>query len=164
MNKLLVSIILILGLCLSSNVLSAEPVVEDIIIEPSKPKAMDTISITATITSEEEIDEVIIRIKECDETLCMQTEAYEMHFVDGKYTITDELTYASATYISYQFIITSSGNETETEFVNITLKPDTNGETNGNNDESNGEIPIYIFIVIIAIIVIAIIIVVIRKK
>jgi hypothetical protein len=164
MKKLFISIILILSLCFSSTVISAEPVIEDVIIDPIEPKVMDTITITATVTSDEEIDSITIRIKECDETLCMQTESYEMDLVDGKYIITDELTYAKATYFSYQFIITSNGNESETEFFNVTLQPDTSGETNGDNGESDSGIPIYIFIIIIAVIIIAIIIVVIRKK
>lgn len=164
MKKLLISIILILGLCFSSIIVGAEPVIEEVIIDPIEPKVKDTITITATITSDEEIDEITIRIKECDETLCMQTESYEMDLVDGIYTITDELTYASATYFSYQFIITSNGNESETDFFNVTLQQDTSGETNDNNGQDDSEIPIYIFIIIIAIIIIAIIIVVLRKK
>jgi hypothetical protein len=116
----------------------AEPVVEDVTITPAEPEVKDTVTITATITSEDEIDEVTLRIKECDENMCMQTESYQMEFEDDKYTYTDELTYAKATYFGYQFVITSNGTETETEFTNVTLKPAENGETNGGNG-GNGD-------------------------
>ena len=116
--------------------------VEDVTIDPVEPKVLDTVTITATITSDEEIDEVTLRIKECDESMCMQTESYEMDLDDGKYTVTDDLTFAGATYFGYQFVITIDGNETETEFVNVTLQPADNGGTNGGNggdgDGDNG--------------------------
>jgi len=164
MKKLLISIFFFLSLCLSIIIVSAEPIVENVIIEPTEPKVMDTITITATINSDEEIDEVIIRIKECDETLCMQTKSYEMDLEDGKYIITDELTYASATYFSYQFIITSNGNETETQLVNVTLKPVENGGTNGEDGESDNGIPIFVFIILIIVIIVAVTFIVLRKK
>ncbi|KYK30279.1 MAG: hypothetical protein AYK22_04030 [Thermoplasmatales archaeon SG8-52-3] len=138
MKKILTATIVLLGLCLASAVVSAEPVVEDVTIVPAQPKVLDTITVTATITSDEEIDEVTFRIKECDETLCMQTESHEMDLVDGEYTVTDELTFEGATYFGYQFIITSNGNETETDFVNVTLQPADNGGTNGGNG-GNGD-------------------------
>ena len=53
------------------------------------------------------------------------------------------MTFPEATYFSYQFIITSNGNETETEFVNVTLKPAENGGNGGNggDGDGNGGIP-----------------------
>ena len=142
MKRILTATIVILSLCVSSAIVIAEPVVEDVTISPEEPKVKDTVTITATITSEEDIDEVTLRIKECDENMCMQTESYQMELEDGKYTYTDELTYAAATYFGYQFIIISNGNETETEFVNVTLKPADNGGTNGGNGgNGDGGIP-----------------------
>ena len=142
MKRILTATIVILSLCVSSAIVIAEPVVEDVTISPEEPKVKDTVTITATITSEEDIDEVTLKIKECDENMCMQTESYQMEFEDGKYTYTDELTYAAATYFGYQFIIISNGNETETEFVNVTLKPADNGGTNGGNGgNGDGGIP-----------------------
>ena len=142
MKRILTATIVILSLCVSSAIVIAEPVVEDVTISPEEPKVKDTVTITATITSEEDIDEVTLRIKECDENMCMPTESYQMEFEDGKYTYTDELTYAAATYFGYQFIIISNGNETETEFVNVTLKPADNGGTNGGNGgNGDGGIP-----------------------
>jgi hypothetical protein len=142
MKRILTATIVILSLCVSSAIVIAEPVVEDVTISPEEPKVKDTVTITATITSDEDIEEVTLRIKECDENMCMQTKSYPMEFEDGKYTYTDELTYAAATYFGYQFIILSNGNETETEFVNVTLKPADNGETNGGNGgNGDGGIP-----------------------
>lgn len=142
MKKILTATIIILSLCLSSAISVAEPVVEDVTISPVEPEVKDTVTITATITSEDEIDEVTLRIKECDENMCMPTESYQMELEDGKYTYTDELTYAKATYFGYQFIITCNGTETETEFTNVTLQPAENGETNGGNGgNGDGGIP-----------------------
>jgi hypothetical protein len=123
---------------------SAEPVVDDVTIDPVQPKAGDTVTITATISSDEDIDEVLLRIKECDESMCMPTESYQMTFSNGKYTYTDELTFAGATYFGYQLIITVNGTETETDFVNVTLQPADNGGANGGNGgngNGNGGIP-----------------------
>ena len=143
MNKILTATIVLLGLCISSTVAMAEPVVEDVTINPAEPEVLETITITATITSDEDIDEVIIRIKECDENMCKPTDSFEMDLVNGKYTLTHDLTYAQATYFGYQFIITSNGNETETDFVNVTIKPAENGGNggNGSNGNGNGGIP-----------------------
>ena len=144
MKRILTATIVILSLCVSSAIVIAEPVVEDVTISPEEPKVKDTVTITATITSEEDIDKVTLRIKECDENMCMLTESFQMEFEDGKYTYMDELTYAAATYFGYQFIIISNGNETETEFVNVTLKPADNGGTNGGNGgngDGDGGIP-----------------------
>jgi len=142
MKKILTAAIIILSLCLTSAISVAEPVVEDVTITPAEPEVKDTVTITATITSEDEIDEVTLRIKECDENMCMPTESFQMELEDGNtYTYTDELTYAKATYFGYQFIITSNGTETETEFTNVTLQPAENGGTNGGNggdDDGNG--------------------------
>ncbi len=142
MKRILTATIVLLGLCISSAIVSAEPVVEDVTIDPAEPKVLDTVTITATITSDDEIDEVTLRIKECDESMCMQTVSYQMDLDNGNYTVTDDLTFAGATYFGYQFVITIDGNETETEFVNVTLKPADNGGTNGGNggngDSDNG--------------------------
>ena len=133
MNKILPVTIVLLGLFISSTIVMAQPVVEDITIEPAEPEVLGTVTITATITSDDGIDEVLMKIHECDPTICMPTETYEMDFVNGKYTATHKLTYTKATYFGYYFIITSNGNETETDFVNVTLKPAENGGTNGEN-------------------------------
>jgi len=147
MKKILTATIVLIGLCMSSVIISAEPVVEDVTIDPEEPKAMDTITITVTIDSTEEIEEVTLRIKECDESMCMPTQSYPMEFENGKYTVTDELTYTAATYFGYQLIITSNGNVTyypnsddSKEFQNVTLKPADNGGTNGGNGgDGNGD-------------------------
>ena len=138
MRKILTATIVLLGLCISSAIVSAEPVVEDVTIDPAEPEVLDTVTITATITSDEDIDEVIIRIKECDENMCMPTESFEMDLENGKYTLTHDLSYTKATYFGYQFIITTNGNETETEFVNVTIKPEENGGNGGNGGDGNG--------------------------
>jgi hypothetical protein len=141
MKRILTATIVLISLCISGSIVIAEPVVEEVTIDPEEPKVLDTVTITATITSEDVIDEVIIRIKECDKNMCMPTQSYQMNLVNGKYTLTHDLTYAAATYFGYQFIITSNGNETETEFENVTLKPAENGGANGGNGGGDGGLP-----------------------
>ena len=138
MKKILTAIIVLIGLCISSAIVNAEPTVEDITIDPAEPKVLDTVTITATINSSEAIDEVTIKIKECDDTMCMPTETYQMDLDAGMYTITHDLSYTKATYFGYKLIITVNGTETETEFTNVTLEPADNGGTNGGNG-GNGD-------------------------
>jgi len=145
MKRILTATIVILSLCVSSAIVIAEPVVENVTITPEEPEVKDTVTITATITSDDEIEEVTLKIKECDENMCMPTETYQMELEDGNiYSYTDELTYAAATYFGYKLIITSNGNITETEFTNVTLTPAANGGTNGGNGgngDGDGGIP-----------------------
>lgn len=140
MKRILTATIVILGLCVSSVSVIAEPVVEDVTIDPEEPEPLDTVTITATITSEDDIEEVTLKIKECKADLCWTPVTYDMILDNGNYTATHELEYAAATYFGYSFIITSNGNITETEFVNVTLKLDSgNGDTNGGDED--GGIP-----------------------
>jgi hypothetical protein len=140
MKKLLTATIVLIGLCLSGAIVNAEAAVEDVTINPANPKALDTVTITATITSDDDIDEVLIRIKECDDNMCMPTEEFEMNLDNGMYSLTYDLTYSKATYFGYKFIITSNGNETETDFTNVTVNPSENGENGGNGGNGgNGD-------------------------
>lgn len=149
MKRILTATIIILSLCVSSAIAVAEPVVEDVTLSPEEPKVKDTVTITADITSDEVIDEVTLRIKECDNQMCMPTESYQMDLEDGKYTVTDDLTYAKATYFEYQIIITIGENETyypdasdDKEFVHIELQPaDDGGTDGGNGGDGDGGIP-----------------------
>jgi len=141
MKKILTATIVLLGLCLSGAVVNAEVDVEDVTVDPANPDALDTVTITATITSDEDIDEVLIRIKECDNNMCMPTEEFEMTLDNGEYTLTYDLTYDKATYFGYKFIITSNGNETETDFTNVTVNPASNGGNGGNGGDDGNGIP-----------------------
>ena len=133
MKKILTATIVLIGLCLSSAIVNAEAEVQNVTIDPANPDALDTVTITATITSDEDIDDVKIRIKECDDNMCMPTETFDMSHDSGdEYTLTYDLTYDKATYFGYAFIITSNGNETETDFTNVTVTPASNG---GNGDD-----------------------------
>jgi hypothetical protein len=164
MKKILVVSILVLVLSMFSVNIIAEPVVEEVTIDPSEPKALDTITITAKITSDETIDEVEFRIKECDENMCMVTESYEMVFVNGNYVVTDELTYSEATYFSYQFIITSNETETEIEFEDVNLKPAEQGGSIDENGNGDNEIPVFVYVLIIVVIIVVVVIFAIFRK
>ena len=119
MKKLLTATIVLLGLCLSGAAINAEVDVENVTVEPANPDALDTITITATITSDDDIDEVIVKIKECDDNMCMPTEDFEMTFANGKYTLVHDLTYNKATYFEYNIVTTVNGTENETGFTKV---------------------------------------------
>ena len=144
MKKILIATILILGLCVSSASVMAEPVVDDSAIAPEEPERLDTITITATITSDETIDEVNMIIKECvggtDNDYCHLEDTQQMTLSgDNEYTCTYELQWPEVTYISYWFEITSNGELYKSDYTNVSLKVDSdNGDANGGGDGGNG--------------------------
>jgi hypothetical protein len=132
MKKILTATIVLLSLCLSSAIVNAEVDVGDVTIDPASPDALDTITITATITSDDEIEDVKIRIKECDDNMCMPTETFDMTLEAGKYMLTHDLTYEKATYFEYNIVTTVNGTENETGFIKVLVTPISNG---GNGDD-----------------------------
>ncbi len=141
MKKILTATIVLLGLCLSSAIVNAEVDVENVTVDPANPDALGTVTITATITSDDVIDDVIIRIKECDDNMCLPTENFDMTLENGKYTITHELTYDKATYFSYNIVTTINGTESETGFTNVTVTPVSDGGNGGNGGDGGNGIP-----------------------
>ena len=145
MKNMLVVWIVFLGLCVSSAVVVAESVVEDVIIDPAEPERLSTITITATITSDDEIDTVNLKIKECrglpeGGDLCYTEETHEMTASgDDVYTIDYDLHYDDSGYFGYYFEIISNGESFETEGVNELIKAgSSNGDNGGGDDDENG--------------------------
>lgn len=135
-KKILVLSIVFIGLCISSSGVVADPVVEDVVIEPAEPERLSTITITATITSDEEIETVNLVIKECRGTpeesgLCYTPETYEMTAVgNDTYTVDYTLHYNDAGYFGYHFEI--DGVSIPDEDINVVLKV---GASNGGGDD-----------------------------
>ena len=155
---------LYLGLYLSSINVTAEPVV-DISVIPEEPEPLDTLTFTATVTSDEDIDEVNLIIKECkyNPDLCFKRTIVPM-MLDGKsYQAEYELEYSDATYISYYLEIISGDYTNDTEQINLTLKIDSSNE-NTNEADSDDEDKSPGFEIIIFIAAVLIIFILIRKK
>ena len=141
MKRILTATIVLLSLCLSSAVVNAEVDVGDVTIDPETPDALDTITISATITSDDEIDDVKIRIKECDDTMCMPTETFDMTLEEDKYTLTLDLTYEKATYFEYNIVTTVNGTENETGFIKVLVTPISDGGNGDDGDDGGNGIP-----------------------
>lgn len=135
MKKILIATMVFLSLCILSINAIAEPVVENVDIVPEEPTRKSTITITATITSENVIDGVKLNIKECSESYCHQAETLDMSPVNGKYQYEYALKWDDAVYFNYTFIISSGGETFTTDETKVLLKLDSgNGNTNGNGN------------------------------
>jgi len=134
----IVVILVFLGMLISvSNTVIAVDPVADITVEPLEPEPLSTVTFTANITSEDAIDEVYIKIKECKPGLCFSIENVSMSPSGDKYTLDYELKYSEATYFDYWLEIKSGGSWFTTEKANVTLKV-----AEDNNDDTNDTTPV----------------------
>lgn len=149
MKKIKILGIIIFSIFLLSNNVISETII-DVDIEPDEPEPASQITITADISSENDIDEVYIEIQECKEDLCFQKENVSMNLINGIYRTSYKLTRTTATYFKYSFSIKyENGEWYETEKTNVTLKLDSgNGSTNGG-DGQNKTIPGFELIILI---------------
>ena len=142
MRNILVVSVVFVGLCLSGSGVLAEPVVSNVSVSPTEPEPLSKITITATITSDEEIEEVNLVIKECRATpeesgLCYTPETYEMTAAgDDTYTVDYDLHYSDAGYFGYHFEI--NGVEYGDGDTNVVLKAGSSNGGNGGGDDDNG--------------------------
>ena len=143
MKYILVVSIVVIGLCLSSGSVVADTVVSNVVITPTEPERFDTITITATITSDEEIETVELVIKECRGTpeesgLCYTPETFEMDPAgDDSYTVDYTLHYSDTGYFGYHFDV--NGVSTSEADTNVVLKVDAgNGGGDDDGDDDNG--------------------------
>lgn len=108
-KNVLIATIVILGLCVSSAGVMAVPVVE-VTIDPVEPEPLSTVTINATITSEDDIDEVFLRIKECRDDFCYLDKDFSMtEIAPGEYQVNVTLEHSDANNIGYQLVINSNG-------------------------------------------------------
>ena len=128
---------------------TAEPMVQEVSWDPEEPVPESTIEFNATVTSDGDISEIWLTVKECKTGLCFSDEHnVSMENIQGTsfYLAEVTLVHDDATYLSY--FIDVKENDTWYqfhEFDNITLKIDTNGNTSVNggstNDDGNGSTP-----------------------
>jgi len=136
MRRINVTITAALVLCfyLSITIIAAEPIVEELIIEPEEPTTLSTITFTAAITSEDDIGEVRLIIEECKLGLCYLSSNESMDMTENNtYQTQFTLTHADATYIKYHLEVESGGEWFSYDIVETNLTADT------DNDSSNGE-------------------------
>lgn len=151
MKKILIATMVFLSLCITSVSAIAAPTV-NVVIEPEEPTRKSTVTITATITSEDEIDAVWLQIKECSQSYCHQGENLTMNLVNGKYQYEYALKWSDAVYFNYSFIISSGEESFPTEETKVLLKLDSgNGDTNGNGTSGNGSPGFELILLIIAV-------------
>lgn len=150
-NLLIVAILSICFCLFCFSPVLAEPVVEQVVIDPEEPEPESTVNVSATISSDENITEVYLLVQECKENLCFQRENVTMSLIDGKYEYEYELNFEETTYFKYNFNILSGGKWYETEITNVTLKEKTNGNnggTNGNENDAPGFELVSLFVAI----------------
>ena len=152
MKKILIATMVFLSLCITSVSAIAEPVVEDVTIVPEEPTRKSTITITATITSEDVIDGVKLNIKECSESYCHAAETLDMNLVNGKYQYEYTLKWSDAVYFNYTFIISIGEENFTTDETKVLLKLDSgNGDTNGNGTSDKDSPGFELILLIIAV-------------
>jgi hypothetical protein len=161
-KKIFVNMILLFMILLTIESVVAVPTAE-IEVVPAEPEQLDTVTFTATITGEEEVEEVILEVIECNiEDICYNPVDVTMEPVDNEYIAELTLTHDDATYIQYKCIITAEGETTETEFFKTDLAiTSDNGDENGN-DDNNGSPGFELLVFIISLFVVIVIIT--RKK
>jgi len=119
MRKMLVETIILIGLFAVSASVMAAPVVTNIeaSVEPAEPEAGSTVTITATITCDDIIDGVSVKVKECYDSpegpFCYLDVPYTMTEIssgDGEYqyrATNVKLSHMDAEYMGYWFIVNS---------------------------------------------------------
>lgn len=135
--------ILIIIFCISmiSNTVFAEPTVDDISVDPAEPTTKSTVTVSADLSGNN-IEEVRLRLKECNDVLCHRNQNLSMTETDGTYQASYTLEYDDSTYIEYWLEVKSDGNwysyiddSTRTDIVkSSTPDPNNNGDSdNGSN-------------------------------
>ena len=99
----LVVAMVILGFLLTTTSIQAEPELKEIILNPENPVPKDAITFTATLESNDDIDEVRLILEECEEGLCY-IDSFNVSMEknnDGKYEVELTLKHQTATEVKY---------------------------------------------------------------
>ena len=154
---------MLLAIVISSSLVTADPIVDEITTDPENPTHESTITVTAKIIGDD-VTSVNLSVSECMIGLCFKSENYQMtQSAAGEWVAEITLLDASgeSTYIEYTFEIIDSGTEyvlDENWRVDISEGTDNNADS---NDDSNGS-PGFEIIIFLAAIIIGI--VMLRKK
>jgi hypothetical protein len=133
-NKSTILILLIVSIALISPFVAADATVD---IKPAKPKALDSIEITATIT-DENIISVYTTIQECNENtgICYAKDNNSMTSKGAdQYTASIDLTHSDATYLQYTIHVqTNDGWVEYQKDTKVNYDTSSNGGSNNDND------------------------------
>jgi hypothetical protein len=155
MKKIIILLIgmLFLGLCITT--VTADPTVDEITTEPTKPTPLSTVKVIATITGENIIS-VKLTVAECDDESCFLSHpSIEMNMNEnGKYeaelTLEDDKNRAN--HIQYQFTINDNGTEypltNENWKTYLNLQNTGDGGSNGNDTTGFEILTLFIAIII----------------
>lgn len=136
-KKVLIMTFVVLGLYFSSANVVADPVVENISIDPTNPAPLSTIIVTANIYGED-ITNVNLSVGECNRSAGVCYVYHEIPMTEkteGQYTAEVILEKPKASYISFTFDITYDGEtkrlENDSWDVDLFIE-------SGNGDTTNG--------------------------
>ena len=117
---------LIFSLCISiiGTIRAVEPTVVEVTLDPEDPAPQSTIIFTAVITSEDNIEELRLIVRECKEGLCYTGGFNEsMTTVDtDTYQTSVTLIHDGSTYIKYHLEIKSDGTWYKNDITEVDLK------------------------------------------
>lgn len=127
--------------CISvlSNTVIADPTVDEISINPTSPTPKSTVTITADVSGDN-LEEVKLRFKECNDVLCHRNQNLSMTLVDGSYQASYTLESDDSTYVEYWLEIKSEGSWYKFEDDSMITNLDrfgNSGSTTDDADDSN---------------------------
>jgi len=107
----------------------------NVTITPEEPEALSKVTINANITTDNIIQEVYLKIKECKEGFCYFLENESIEENNGLYSIDYQLAEADATYFTYWINVKTDEGWFQTDETDVYYKTTTNN--NGNNDNTD---------------------------
>ena len=123
-------------------------------VSPSSPAALSTITISIDI-SDETPSEVRVTVEECNghTGVCYpDLQNVSMSLVSaGNYETDITLKHADATYITCQVVAKISGTWESSTKKNVTLSENTNGNTNGNDDNKTPGFEVILFVIAVGV-------------
>ena len=141
MRKFLITIIVIVGLCVStSGVMAAiEPT---IVLDPEEPTPRSTVLFTVTIPDSETVSNVRLIVKECKEGDICFTDSFNESMTEKDVDVFEveiTLKHDTATYIEYHvgYLNNDVWEESDSEKLDLKIESN-NGNSNGGNDNKNG--------------------------
>ena len=146
-----VLIIIVIGLFIGTVVKAELPTgieVTNVIVDPATPAPLSTITFTATISGEIQIDAVNLFVQECNRTqgICFpnsqQNISMERIIDTDDYECQVTLKFAAASYAQYHLWIQSNDTWYSTADTKVNLSiPQNNGSNNNHTNNNGGNTP-----------------------
>ena len=139
-SKFLISTIIILGLCISTNGVIAA-IGPSIDLDPEEPSPQSTVMFTVTIPDNENLSNVRLIVKECKGGDICFTDSFNESMTEkdvDTFELEITLKHDTATYIEYYagYLNNDKWEEADSEKLNLKIESN-NGNSNGN-DDTNG--------------------------